>query len=292
MWLICILCYVPVVAAKGREQPFPNITFKMFNKFVEDHFSSTVTLSVVLMTLFTITENVDLLSLHFHQRSAEKPQERAIVATGWISCLGHALNNRLKETGSHLLKESKKCADEKAAIEIGLKIDALARVLGLCPSNNNRKHKYKLKSVSKKSIQPIYIVCPGVPVCQTYTCNKTALYQWSRQRDIPLVQLIKDFIVHDKVPVLSGYCKNCKTLYYADHERSPTGSEVAHERVYLNTAKYIKIGQNMWVDRRFSSTVLSGMYIFHGSASAFADFCNDVTSRTSGAVYRLHAIRT
>ena len=278
-WLVIIvtLCCVPVVSAKG-EQPFPDITFKMFNRFVEDHFSSTVSLSVVLMTLFTVTENVDLLSLHFRQRNAESKRQRSTVATGWIRCLGHALNGRLRETNSHLLKESELhdgMTTEKVAIALGLKIDALAKLLGLYPYKSNGRFQGNLKPISKEATTPVHIICPGTAVCQTKACNKNALYQWSRQRDIPHIQLIKNFIGYEQVHVLSGYCKDCKTLYYADHERAPNANGDGHERVYLNAAKHVKIGQNLWVDRRFTSAVLSGMYTFHASAAAFSDFCND-----------------
>jgi hypothetical protein len=73
------------------------------------------------MTLFTVTENVDLLSLHFHQQNAEKDNEKStsIAATGWIRFLGYAMNNRLRETDHHLLKNSEVHAgmtDEKIAI--------------------------------------------------------------------------------------------------------------------------------------------------------------------------------
>lgn len=48
-----------------------------------------------------------------------------------------------------------------------------------------------------------------------------------------------------------------------------------HTRVYLNSAKYLKVGQSLWVDRAFSNTVLNGMYSFHASASAFTEFWNN-----------------
>jgi len=196
----------------------------VFSKFIEDHFSSTITLSTVLMILFTVTENVDLLSLHFRQRNAERPGENSTAATGWIRCLGHALNSRLQETGSDMLKRSdlqSDASEEKFSIAIGLKIDALARILGLCPYKRDGKFKHNLQPVSYKAIEPIHLICPGSAVCQTYHCKERALYQWSRQRDIPLVQLIKDFTTFGNVPVLSGHCKECKTMYYADHERVP-----------------------------------------------------------------------
>ena len=44
--------------------------------------------------------------------------------------------------------------------------------------------------------------------------------------------------------------------------------------VFLNSAKYLKVGQSVWVDRVFSNSVLAGMYYFHGSATAYTAFWN------------------
>ncbi|KAF8815378.1 hypothetical protein BYT27DRAFT_7225430 [Phlegmacium glaucopus] len=52
------------------------ITFKVFNNFVEQNFSSKITLSTVLMLLFTITENVDLLNLHQWQQDPQLADEK------------------------------------------------------------------------------------------------------------------------------------------------------------------------------------------------------------------------
>jgi hypothetical protein len=46
-------------------------------------------------------------------------------------------------------------------------------------------------------------------------------------------------------------------------------------RFYLNSAKYLKIGQSIWVDRIFSGAVINGIYSFHASSSSFAEFWND-----------------
>ncbi|KAM6491148.1 hypothetical protein JOM56_013387 [Amanita muscaria] len=247
-WIwIMVLTNLPLVAAASREQqPFPDVPFAVFSKFVEDHFISTVSLSTVLMVLFSVTENTDLLSLHYRQRCSE----RSTSATGWIRCFGSAVQKRLEEENESLLKESDVDAEgsvQKTNIAIGLKLDALARVgyIQLTNQANSR------------------------------SCNKKALFQWTRARDVPLVRLIKDFKVHEQVQVYSGHCKGCKTLYYADHERAPYASIVGqHERVYLNSAKYIKIGQSLWVDRAFTAAVLSGMYTFHASAAAYTEFWN------------------
>jgi hypothetical protein len=210
IWMKMILNWPLVAAAPSGEQHFPDVAFSVFSKFIEDNFASNVTLSTVLMLLFTITENTDLLSLHFCQRSAEKGQERSTAATGWIRNLGSAVNRKLEEENASLFNESDADAEgsaEKATIMLGLKLDALARVLGLYPVNKSGKFKGRLKPVSHKNIQAVYTLCPNTPTCRTVGCQKRALYQWTKPRDVPLVRMIKDFTVYDNTPVFSGHCK-------------------------------------------------------------------------------------
>jgi hypothetical protein len=76
--------------------------------------------------------------------------------------------------------------------------------------------------------------------------------------------------------VLTGKCPVCQTLYYADHERTPNPTEENQwNRVYLNSAKYFKVGQALWVDRLFSNAVMNAMYSFHASAAAYMEFWNN-----------------
>jgi hypothetical protein len=77
--------------------------------------------------------------------------------------------------------------------------------------------------------------------------------------------------------VLTGKCPNCKTLYAADHERFEDTSTVENifKRVYINSAKYLKIGQSIWVDRGFALAAVNAMYNFHASASAFSEYWNN-----------------
>ena len=46
-------------------------------------------------------------------------------------------------------------------------------------------------------------------------------------------------------------------------------------RTYLNSARFLKVGQSLWVDRNFSNSVLNGMYSFHASASAYTEYWNN-----------------
>src|ERR1700679_582664 len=75
IWFIIALFLIPRVAAQGEESPFPGISFKFFSSFVKENFNSKITLSQVLLVLFTITDNPDLLNLHARQQNPEYSEE-------------------------------------------------------------------------------------------------------------------------------------------------------------------------------------------------------------------------
>jgi hypothetical protein len=108
----------------------------------------------------------------------------------------------------------------------------------------------------------------------------------SHARDIAKVTLIKGNTIYKEVHVLSGKCSHCEAKYYADHEGINQASG-RRNRIYLNSAKYIKIGQSVWVDRTFSNAVVNGMYSFHASAAAYTDYWNN----TFGQVDLEHSIK-
>ena len=275
MWqLLGLMACLPSVSA-AEEQHFPDITFDIFSKFIETNFDHRITLATVLMLLLTMIENVDLLSLHGRQQNAMFQEENSVVATGWIKALARQMMKKMEK--KPLLSESSSMSTDEKIRALGLKLDSLSKLLKLYPYNKKGKFKGKLKPVSKAEIQPLHLICPEAVICQTATCNPRSLVQFTRQRDIPLVTLIKGFTVHDHVPVVCGQCPKCSTLYYADHERVSSEQPGEYDRVYLNSAKYIKIGKNLWVDRLFTSAVLSGFYNFHTSAATYATFWNSIS---------------
>ena len=71
--------------------------------------------------------------------------------------------------------------------------------------------------------------------------------------------------------VVPGKCPKCSHIYYANHDHIP-GQIPMH--IFSNSAKYLKVGQSVWVDRVSSNSVLAGMYHFHGSATAYTAFWN------------------
>jgi hypothetical protein len=94
-----------MVAAMPEECGFPDLTFKAFNEFVKANFSSKVSLATVLLVLFTMTENHDLLNLHSRQKNPSCPGENKVKASGWIKALASALQNRLADKQGTLFKK-------------------------------------------------------------------------------------------------------------------------------------------------------------------------------------------
>ena len=274
IWFIMALFLIPRVAAHGEESPFPDIPFKLFSSFVKENFSSKITLSQVLLMLFTITDNPDLLNLHARQQNPRYSDEHASSDSGWIRGLARAVQEKLGDGQKMLFKKADTIDSDHQITAIGEKLDGLAKTLHLYPYNNHGQFQGKLKPISHALIQPAQVVCPNAVVCETMTCNPRSLVQITKVRDIPRVTLIKGSTIHENVQVLTGKCPKCKTIYLADREHvmEPDGS---YTRVYLNSAKYLKIGQSLWVDRVFSNAVVNAMFSFHASTSAYKEFWNN-----------------
>jgi len=266
------------IAAAAELDPFPDVTFKVFSDFISNNFSSKISLATVLTVLFTLTSNPDLLNLHCRQQNPQNANERNQSVTGWMNALSRALSNHLEDDTKRLFHHSERQSyqtDERITNAMGIKLDALSKLLGLNPFQNG-KFQQKLKPVDESIIHPIYVICPEALECETELCSGHYLNQNTRDRDIPQVTLIKGGKSFKNTHVLSGKCSKCDGIYYADHEsayQSPANK--TRNKYYLNSAKYLKVGQNLWVDRIFSAAVVNGVYSFHASTSAFAEFWNE-----------------
>jgi hypothetical protein len=80
--LLAALAALPLVSATPSSSPFPNIPFSVFSEFIEAQFSSKISLATVLVILFTLTENTDLLNLHARQQNPKEPGELQQAITG------------------------------------------------------------------------------------------------------------------------------------------------------------------------------------------------------------------
>ena len=85
--------------------------------------------------------------------------------------------------------------------------------------------------------------------------------------------MIKGTSICETAYAVAGKFSKCSTIYHADHEYSVENSQPS-KRLYLNSVKYLKAGQTLWVDRVFSSAILNAIYSFHGSAAAYTEYWN------------------
>lgn len=270
-----LLCCIPGVMALPSSAPFPNINFKDFSEFILENFGENISLSTVFMLSLSITNNTEVLSLHFKQ-------SRNGNLTSWINCLARGIKNQLdQETMETLFLEHElntiegSTAQDPEIAYLSKKLSKLSQILALYPYNCNKKFTGTLKPISHDSIKPALLICPNTSVCLTSGCNFSCLYQSSNSvKDISVVTLIEDTNIHFNVQVLGGKCKMCKTIYYADCERISVPKPEVAKHFYLNSARYLNIGQKLWVNRKFSSGVLNAIYHLHASTSGWTNFFN------------------
>ena len=278
VFFLALVAFLPTVSAKPDIQPFPDITFKFFSDFVAQNFSSCISLATVLLVLFSLTENPDLLNLHSRQQNPFVQGERKQTTSGWIKTLTRALQERIGDKSRTLLKQKEipPNSDNNSLITpIASKLDGMADILRLKPIYSKEgKLKHKLRTISHQEIAAVHIICPASVECQDKACSPVALLQDSRFWDIPRVTLIKGTTIYKNVFVLYAKCAHCNTIYYADHEAINQVSS-KRNKIFLNSAKYLKVGQSIWVNRSFSNSVVNGIYSFHASASAYAEYWNN-----------------
>jgi hypothetical protein len=281
--MIFWMALLPPVYASQRD--FPNISFQSFSLFISSTFHHDISLATVLFMLFSLTENTDLLNLHSRQQQKFYPSEKVIKQTGWMNALVNALLGQLDdETASDLFLISDHKADRKKLL--GEKLHDMAQKLKLLPYTKSDQFKSKrVQPITHDKIKPIHLLCPTTFICTTATCNQRSLIQYTRDRDIPHTKLIIGTIIHDNVPVLTGKCPLCDTRYSADRERflDPIDN-ITWKRLYTNNARYLKVGQNLWVDRSFSKAVMNGMFSFHASSQAYTQFWNKSYGSTSTTI--------
>ena len=278
-WMIYLLVFIsalPMTTAVSSERPFPDISFKDFSKFVNSNFSAQVSLSTVLLVLFTMMENSDLLNLHARQKNPQCNGELKQSPSGWIRALAQSLIDRLEGKTNSLFTKSEhpKTLGNDLITPLTIKLDKFIDVLKLNPFSKSGKLMGKLWPVSYQEITAIHLICPQSMECEDIKCDPCSLHQSTRDRDLPKVTLIKGNKIYKNVAVLSGKCPKCETIYYADHESLDRSTDNP-QRVYLNSAKYLKVGHSVWVDRVFSSAVVNAIYSFHASAAAYTEFWNN-----------------
>ncbi|KAJ8701364.1 hypothetical protein PTI98_000160 [Pleurotus ostreatus] len=307
LWMVLsvlfLLGLLPCATAAPLEDPFPDIRFADFAKVIKLTFGENISLATVLMLLFSITTNTDILNLHGQQRAVSSNNQ---VVTSWMAAFVCAIKDKLQVDVSDVPGDS----DDDDAGAGNVDSDSGSSEDNMDASDNNSnsgsdisfwpatttnrvlqraRPPYllcrKLLSISTSSIWPIIIITPPVMGCSTAGCHGHGLTQYLCERDISKVTLLHGSECFEKVPVLAGRCPKCSTMFCADHE-----SFIDDNRqlaLYLPNAKYLKVGKQVWVDRIVSKAVMNANYSFHASTAAITEFWNYSFVQPSGASFTL-----
>jgi len=189
-----------------------------------------------------------------------------------MKTLAHELDNCLNYDLSTVLTQY---TNKNWVTQLAKWLDSTTVFLHLSPYKSNGNFNRKISCISQESITLICLICPSNMTCTISTCQLYHISLQTRLHDIPQVTLIEGSTVLNQVYVPSGECTRCKTHYHADHKSYiPSNTTQSHE-VFINSARYLKIGSSLWVDWVFSNALLSGMYNFYVSANAYTQFWND-----------------
>ena len=273
MLMLVIFC-CPGVQAATTQGAFPNITFKVFSAFIADNFGPKISLSTVLMLLFTLNENTDLLNIHARSQHQQFDYEQMRSSSTWMNVLSHSIQQNITKKRMKSLFTADEMPEDLLGDEAteltSIKLNAFADCLGLNPYNSDGVFQRKLYPISNESIEPILVLCPTSYQCMDGECQPRSLLMLTRTNQVPKVTLIKGTKIFKNVSVLSAHCPRCKTCYFVDHETY--GQSNDRQKTYLNDAVYLKVGQSTYVDRVFSNAVVNGIFSFHASTSAYAEF--------------------
>lgn len=210
--MVMAILYLPVVGATSTTTPFPDISFTTFSNLIQDQFGPHIKLTTVLLILFSLTSNTDLLNLHARQKNPHQEGEITQRVSSWMKAFVWSLQDHLGDVADTLFKPSDNAlslSPNARTTSIGRKMDAMVETLQLTPSTLTGQPDAWLGTIS--GITPIRVLCPNTAECQTLRCRR-ALRQVSRQRDVSRVTLCEGTTVYHNVALLIGGCTRCQVL--------------------------------------------------------------------------------
>jgi len=194
--------------------PFPDMLFTDFSQLIQDQFGAEITLTTVLIILFSLTSNPDLLNLHARQQNPNPmcSGELRQSVTGWMKAFVWSLQTRLGATTDDLFQQSdgvSRMTRDQRLSAIGKKMDNVIHGLSLYPYNQRGRLHQWIGEIDNSSIAPIRLLCPSNAICVTNDCEPRALRQDIRERNVSHVTLFQGTQTFHNVAVLSGRCSLC-----------------------------------------------------------------------------------
>ncbi|KAF8803178.1 hypothetical protein BYT27DRAFT_7110632 [Phlegmacium glaucopus] len=185
--LMVFLFFCPGVHAAGPESAFPNISFEIFSTFIESIFGPKISLSTVLMLLFTLNVNIDPLNLHTHSQNLN--YEQKCSSSTWMNALSHAIQWDTNDKRMKSLFKQNEMPDDLTGSEakeiMTIKLDSFVNLLGLNPFGPNGQPIKKLCPISNDGIQPILVLCPKSYECMDGACEPCSFLVLTHANPVP-----------------------------------------------------------------------------------------------------------
>ena len=110
IWMVTVLAGITLLpmAHAAATTPFPDILFTDFSELIQDQFGTEITLTTVLVILFSLTNNSELLNLHARQQNPSPicSGELRQAVTGWMKAFLWSLHAKLGKAADELLQPS------------------------------------------------------------------------------------------------------------------------------------------------------------------------------------------
>ncbi|KAF9489325.1 hypothetical protein BDN71DRAFT_1512229 [Pleurotus eryngii] len=168
-------------------------------------------------------------------------------STSWMAALVHAVKAKLSENGFSSLFTAEDLRTSQ--------FQQQQIIIGNFES--------KLCPISTVSVQPIILITSIVMACPTLDCNNHGLTQDLQEHNISHV-----------------------TLLQGNHKWF-TQNNVDDLCLYLNNAKYLKVGKRVWVNHIVSEAIVNVNYNFHTSTATITEFWNFSFVKDSGGTFKL-----
>jgi hypothetical protein len=207
--VVVFMLFLPSVGATPATA-FPDIPFATFSQLIQDQFGPHIKLTTVLIILFSLTSNTDLLNLHARQKHPSEEREITQRVSGWMKAfvwslqdhLGNTITDTLFKPSDNMLGLSR----DARITNIGRKMDSLVDTLQLTPYAGGRQRAWLGRI---PGITPVRLLCPNTAECLTPHCGR-ALHQVVREKHVSHVTLCEGTTVHQKVALLTGGCTMCQ----------------------------------------------------------------------------------
>ena len=95
VYILGCISFLLLIYAAPTKAPFPNLPFHIFSNMIQNTFHPDISLATVLVLLFTLTENTDLINMHACQQHPHLEGEKK--ASGWLLILAHILCAKFDE---------------------------------------------------------------------------------------------------------------------------------------------------------------------------------------------------